>query len=142
MAVGLGLLVAPLTTIAVNAAGEGRSGIASSFNNTVVDVGAMFTIAMAGLLLVPVYRTALVERLSPMLPASAVDIVAGQAAKLANIPLPDGLAPTQQSAVSAAMKLALSDSLGTVIAIGGVSGFFAAAVAALMLRGIWMAKTV
>ena len=34
------------------------------------------------------------------------------------------------------MKIALGDSFGTVIAIGGISGFLAAAVAALMLQQI------
>jgi EmrB/QacA subfamily drug resistance transporter len=134
LALGLGLLVAPLTTIAVNAAGEGKSGIASSFNNTVVDVGAMFTIALAGLLLVPIFRSRLIAKLSGLLPPEAVATIVAQASRLGNISLPAGLSPGLNDAASASLRAALAEALGLVIALAGISGFIAAAVAALMVR--------
>jgi hypothetical protein len=123
-----------LTTIAVNAAGEGKSGIASSLNNAVVDVGALFTIAIAGLLLVPIYRRQLIAGLAALLPPDAVTAIAAQASKLANITLPPGLSADLNDAVAISVKAALAESLGMVIAIGGIGGFIAAAVTALMVR--------
>ncbi|HYM98552.1 MAG TPA: MFS transporter [Aestuariivirgaceae bacterium] len=134
LAIGLGLLVAPLTTIAVNAAGEGKSGIASSLNNAVVDVGALFTIAIAGLLLVPIYRRQLIAGLAALLPPDAVTAIAAQASKLANITLPPGFSADLNDAAAISVKAALAESLGMVIAFGGIGGFIAAAVTALLVR--------
>ena len=127
LAIGLGLMVAPLTTIAVNAAGEGKSGIASSFNNTVVDVGALITVALAGLLLIPIYRSRLFEAfLGAGLSEGAARSIADQAPRLGAIVLPQGAEP-------ALMRTALETSLGEVIAIAGTGGFLAAIVAALVV---------
>ncbi len=127
LAIGLGFMVAPLTTIAVNAAGEGKSGIASSFNNTVVDVGALITVALAGLLLIPIYRDRLFEAFAGA--GFSQDVardIAGQAPQLGGIVLPQGADP-------ALMRAALESSLGEVIAIAGCGGFLAAIVAAVMV---------
>ena len=127
LAIGLGFMVAPLTTIAVNAAGEGKSGIASSFNNTVVDVGALITVALAGLLLIPIYRARLFEAFAGAgLSQDVARGIAGQAPQLGTIVLPQGADP-------ALMRAALESSLGEVIAIAGCGGFLAAIVAAVMV---------
>ena len=127
LAIGLGFMVAPLTTIAVNAAGEGKSGIASSFNNTVVDVGALITVALAGLLLIPIYRARLFEAFAGAgVSQDVARDIAGQAPQLGAIVLPQGADP-------ALMRAALESSLGEVIAIAGCGGFLAAIVAAVMV---------
>lgn len=134
MAIGLGLMVAPLTTIAVNAAGEGKSGIASSFNNTVVDVGALMTVAVAGIVLLPIYRERLLEYSARAgIPAEAAQTIAAQAAKVGNVEIPSTIDPALRPAAEAAVRAALEVSLGKVIAYAATGAFLAALVAALMV---------
>jgi len=49
--IGIGLFVTPLTTVSMNAAGEGRSGLASGVNNTMARVSGLIAIALMGLVL-------------------------------------------------------------------------------------------
>lgn len=134
LALGLGFMVAPLTTIAVNAAGEGRSGIASSFNNTVVDVGALITVAVAGLLLIPIYRSRLYDGLTHSgFTQDQAREIAAQAPQLANVKIPAGLDATLQSIAPAVVKASLETSLGEVIAIAGTGGLLAAIAAAMIV---------
>ncbi|MEM7072343.1 MAG: MFS transporter [Pseudomonadota bacterium] len=49
--IGLGLIVAPLTHAAVNAAGVGKSGLAAGVNNACARIAVLFSIALFGWLL-------------------------------------------------------------------------------------------
>lgn len=85
------------------------------------------------LFLVPIFRSRLTAKLSGLLPPEAVATIVAQASRLGNISLPAGLSPGLNDAASASLRAALAEALGLVIVLAGISGFIAAAVAALMV---------
>lgn len=64
IAVGLGLFIAPITTVALNAAGEERTGLASAVNNTMARIAGLISVAMMGVLLTTGFTNHLLPRLS------------------------------------------------------------------------------
>lgn len=100
MSFGIGITIVPLTATAMNAAGEGRSGIAAGVNNTLARAGQLLAVAVLGMALVPVFEASLKSRLADSaLPADLKDAILAQSIRLTEIDLPAGLAaPLARSA--------------------------------------------
>lgn len=132
MALGIGLTVAPLTAIAINAAGEGRSGIASGVNNAVARTGGLLAIALLGLVAVPTFEADLARQLGP----DRIDIdpdvrraVLDQGLRMGGIVLPTELAPEMAEGVRARIAAAHATAFRLTMLLAAASMGLAALVA-------------
>jgi len=132
MALGIGMTVAPLTAIAINAAGEGRSGIASGVNNAVARTGGLLAIALLGLIAVPAFESELAWQLTsdriaidPALRQAVLD----QALRMGGIELPADLAPGVAELVRSRIASAHATAFQLAMLLAAVSMGLAALVA-------------
>ncbi len=63
ISVGLGLFIAPVTMVALNAAGDRQSGLASAVNNTMARVAGLISVALMGVFLTSGFSDFLVSNL-------------------------------------------------------------------------------
>jgi EmrB/QacA subfamily drug resistance transporter len=105
---GLGttLIVAPLTTTVMRAAGDRYAGAASGINNATARIAGMLAVALLGAVAVGVFRAALDERLQALrVPASVRQALQPEVQKLAEAQLP----PQIEAASRPALRRALDD---------------------------------
>lgn len=119
MSLGIGLTIVPLTATAMNAAGEGRSGIAAGVNNALSRAGQLLAVAVLGMALVAAFEASLRARLdSAMLPPDVVHAILEQSIRLTEIELPAGLAPPLAASAQAVIRAAFFDGFWMCMALG------------------------
>ena len=132
---GMGVCVAPVTVVAMSAAGNEHVGVASAINNMVARTGGLLAIALFGLVLAQRFGMALDQALASLaLPADAIAALAGERAKLAAASLPPGLGAQQQSLLQAAIMDAFIAGYRWVMILASLLAFAGAAVALFWLR--------
>lgn len=132
---GMGVCVAPVTVVAMSAAGNEHVGVASAINNMVARTGGLLAIALFGLVLAQRFGAALDHALADLaLPADAVAALAGERAKLAAANLPPGLDNQQQTLLQAAIMNAFVAGYRWVMILASLLAFAGAAVALFWLR--------
>jgi EmrB/QacA subfamily drug resistance transporter len=91
LGLGMTVAVAPLTTVVMNAAGEGRAGVASAINNAAARVAGLLAVAVLGVVVLGVFGAALDHRLAALdgVPPELRREVLAARADLAAIELPD-----------------------------------------------------
>jgi EmrB/QacA subfamily drug resistance transporter len=105
LGIGMALCVAPLTTVAMDAAPSERAGIASGVNNAISRVASLLAIACLGALFVWWFRHVLATRLDAMhLDTTLHRAVESETGSLAAMKIPPGADP----ATAAALKQAIS----------------------------------
>ena len=131
---GMGGCVAPVTVIALNAAGTEHVGLASAVNNMAARVGGLIAIAVFGILLADRFGFSLDRSLAALqLPDSAMAALAPERAKLAAAALPPGLSTDQQSALQRAIHLAFLDGYRWVMGAAALLAFSSTLIAARWL---------
>jgi hypothetical protein len=131
----MGVCVAPVTVVAMSAAGNEHVGVASAINNMVARTGGLLAIALFGLVLAQRFGTALDHALASLqLPADALAALAGERAKLAAASLPPGLDGEQQILLQAAIMNAFVAGYRWVMILASLLAFTGAAVALFWLR--------
>lgn len=90
MAVGMALVVPPLTTVAMTSVEEGFAGVASGINNAVARLANLIGVAVFTVIALRVFSPAFATALaSASLPPDVVDALSVQSTKLAGIELPE-----------------------------------------------------
>ncbi len=125
LGLGMGVCVAPVTTVALNAAGPDRAGVASAINNTVARVGGLIAVALFGIILAAFFNQALDAGLAAIAPPPDVlSTLDAERIKLAAAALPAGLDPDLADALRNAINEAFINGfravmvLSTLLAIG------------------------
>lgn len=119
MSFGIGITVVPLTATAMNAAGEGRSGLAAGVNNALARAGQLLAVAVLGMALVPAFEASLRSRLSASsLPADLQATILSQSIRLTEIDLPSGLSPALAVSARAAVREAFFDGFLVCMTLG------------------------
>src|ERR1700728_1881863 len=86
---GMTLIVAPLTTTVMRAAGDSNAGAASGINNATARIAGMLAVALLGAVAVGVFRSALDQRLQALhAPAGVRQALQPEVQKLAEAQLP------------------------------------------------------
>lgn len=100
MAVGMALVVPPLTTVAMTSVEEGFAGVASGINNAVARLANLVGVAVFTVIALRVFSPAFAHALTDSaLPPEVVDRLSVQSTKLAGIELPTEWAePTRAEA--------------------------------------------
>ena len=130
--VGLGLLVVPLTSIAIGALEKRYSGVASGFNTSMTRVGLMLAVAIFGAVMLGGFRSGLTARTADLpLDATARAQLMLESGNLGTTRPPEGLSAGTSQAVQTAIRLAFVDGFRQVM--------WLSIVIALMGLIIWLA---
>jgi energy-coupling factor transporter transmembrane protein EcfT len=132
---GMGLMVGPANTDAINQVGRLSYGEATGVTQTVRNFGASFGLAALGTLLVTVERNKLTTRLTSLGVPSASSAARAIAASRSGAP--KGLPAAQAAQIYHAAQLSLADGMKAVLfAMAGVMAVAAIVAAAGLRRGI------
>ena len=136
-AVGIGFYITPITTVSMNAAGEGRSGLASGVNNTIARVAGLVAIALFGLLLTSGFSTYLISRIDRLgLNTDQMVTVTGQIKRLGAMTPPNGLTGPQTEAFRDLVREAFANGFESALTVAAILIFLAGIVGILTLRKI------
>ncbi len=132
MGLGMGIVVAPLTTAVMGAVDQTRAGIASGINNAVARTAGVLAIAILGALVLFVFRSALETRANILQldPAEKSALVA-QADRLGDAQAPAHLPADLKNAVTEQIKLAFVDAFRAAAYVGTALALLAAGLAFL-----------
>jgi EmrB/QacA subfamily drug resistance transporter len=136
MGVGMTVAVPPLTTIAMNSAGEEDAGSAAGVNNTVARVAGLLAIAVLGSLAVGRYQARLEAELQTIqLPAEARSAVVAGSDELLAAELPESVPEARRRRVEAVRHRAFEEAFGWTLAAAAGLAWAAALVSLLTLGG-------
>jgi EmrB/QacA subfamily drug resistance transporter len=129
LGLGMGITVAPLTTVVMNAWGEQRAGISAAVNNAVSRTAGVLAIALFGVVAAAVFNRALDARLPGIaLNEAALELLAAVREQLAGAVLPDTLDPQQRALLREAVNASYVSGFRGVMAICALLSLVAAAV--------------
>ncbi|MBL8058730.1 MAG: DHA2 family efflux MFS transporter permease subunit [Anaerolineales bacterium] len=130
--VGLGLMVVPLTAVAIGALESRLSGLASGVNTAITRVGQMVAVAVFGAVLFNAYQAGLQTHTAGLaLPEAARAELLAQARNIGAARPPAGLSPELTAAVDQAIRLSFVDGFRQMMWIA--AGLSLAAVAVLLV---------
>jgi len=116
IAVGTGLVVTPLTALAVAALGPQNSGLASGINNSISRVGMLIGIAVMVVVLTGVFRSALIDTTAMSeLPSASREAILENVAQLAELKWPQGLDSDRVALLSVERTVAFLQGISQVM---------------------------
>ena len=131
---GMAVSVAPLTTIAMNAAGDENAGVASGVNNAASRVASLVAIAVLGSVAVGLFSTALQEHLAVIeAPAALKEQVWAARHDLAGLTVPTDAAPATRERLAAAVDQSFVWSFRWIMGIAATLGTASAICAGLTI---------
>ena len=135
LSTGMGFFIAPLTTVALNAAGEGRSGLASAVNNTMSRVAGLVSVAMMGVLLTNGFTKSLAANLAALgLDAEQLSLINGQVQRLAALVPPASLSQDQVDALDMTVRTAFTVGFSDAVLVASASMALAGVVGVIGLK--------
>jgi predicted MFS family arabinose efflux permease len=134
LALGMAILVAPLTTTAMSAVATQHAGVASGVNNAVARVAGLVAIAVLGILLVRTFDARVTQALDRIqLGAAARAAIDRELPKLAGADINDAVPSSDRDAVRKAIHESFVSSFALIMyACAGLS--LAAAIAGALIR--------
>jgi EmrB/QacA subfamily drug resistance transporter len=131
---GMGFCAAPVTVVALNAAGPEHVGVSSAVNNMVARVGGLLAIAAFGLALAARFNVSLDHSLEGLaLPPAAVAALEPERPKLAAAELPPGLSEDQQASLARAIDDAFVEGYRWAMALAAAMAFASAGIVVFTL---------
>ena len=136
-ALGLGLLVVPLTAVAIGALPPRFSGVASGFNNAATRVAQMLAVAVFGAVMLAAFRDGLDQRVvqSGLLPPAALDQLLRNSRSLGATQPPAGLSPALTTAVDQVIRLSFVDGFRAIMLWSAAISVVSALLLAALVRG-------
>lgn len=121
IAIGLGLFITPITTVALNAIGDDNTGLASAVSNTVSRVAGLISVAVLGVLITHGFASSLSEGLVSLgLNAEQITSLASQAQQLGTLTAPGFLDASKADAFYLVTKGAVTDGFTRAVFVAGV----------------------
>jgi len=134
LGLGMAISVAPLTTVVMSAAGEGRAGAASGINNAVARVAGVLSIAILGIVMVKVFSTSLNRSLmGRQLPSGILQYIQSNTIKLAGLDIPSGLDADTTAVIQTSISHAFVVGFRTEMLVCAALSLASAAAAWLMI---------
>lgn len=131
LGLGMALTAAPLTTVVMSAVDADKAGIASGINNTIARLAALLAVAVAGLVALSVFGSALRERVTAVnAPPAVTQALLAETRDLGDARVPPEAGPAAP-ALAAAVRAALVDAFHAVALLSAVLALGAAGCAAL-----------
>jgi EmrB/QacA subfamily drug resistance transporter len=133
--VGLGMLIVPLTTIAMSALEARYSGVASGFNNAVSRISQMLAVAVFGLLMLSGFRSGLAARTASLpLDDAARAQLAADSRNLGATQPPAGLEAGLAQEVQTAIRLSFVDGFRQIMLISAALSLLSLATTIALVR--------
>ncbi len=134
LGLGMAISVAPLTTVVMDSAGEGRAGTASGINNAVARVASVLAVAILGIVMVKTFSFSLNRSLAGQMISPGIfrDIQSNEI-KLAGLDLPSGLDASTQGVIRGLISNAFVFGFRVEMLICSVLSFASAFVAWLII---------
>ena len=135
MGLAVGLFAAPLTTVAMVAAGPGRDGLASGVSNAVSRIGPLLGIAVFGYWIGGDYAQSLNIALEQSsLPADYQEFLIDNRAMMAAVDVPESWSQIEIDSAQDIVRLVFADAVRVVLRVSAVLAFVAAVMALLYRR--------
>ncbi len=142
LGVGMSLCVAPLTTVVMNAVGEGSTGIASGVNNAVSRIAGLMAVAVLGIVVLYAFNQALDLRLEILaVPPEVNDALAAERFKLSGAELPAGLGEEMRGRLREAISQSFLSAYRLAMYVATGLALLSALSAALFIEGKPSART-
>jgi EmrB/QacA subfamily drug resistance transporter len=136
MGLGMSLVIAPLTTTALNSVSEGHSGLASGVNNAVSRTASLLAVAIMGVLVFAAFSVALDARLADLdLSASQRAAMEEQKSDLGAAQPPAGMDGPTASSVENAVDEAFLSGFRVAMFVAAGLALLSALSAAIMIEG-------
>ena len=136
MAIGMTVVIAPLTTTVMSSAPKRLSGTASGINTAINSTANVLAVALLGVLALNIFSVSVDRRLQPLaLSPQAVAEIESETTNLSNAQAPDSLPPAQKIEVDRVFDQAFIDAFQVLMYL--CAGLVAAAslVSLLMIEG-------
>jgi MFS family permease len=135
LGIGMALVIAPLTTVVMGAAGPDRAGIASGINNAVSRAAGLIAIAVLGLAVAAVFNTALDRNVARLrLPESTRIAITSQRARLAGIQIPAGISHARRAPIKQAIDASFIDAFRMAMLVSSGLALASAGAAWIMIE--------
>lgn len=135
MGIGMGLSVAPLTTVVMGAVADRHVGLASGVNNSVSRTAGLLAIAALGVLAQSGFNSSLDQRLTNIdLPPQAQQALDKQRGKLAEAEVPPNLDDDAQQALEQAIDISFVAAFRRVMLVAAGLVLASAGIAALTIN--------
>ncbi|MEX2144673.1 MAG: MFS transporter [Anaerolineales bacterium] len=136
MAMGMTVVIAPLTTTVMSSAPKRLSGTASGINTAINSTANVLAVAILGVVALSVFNSSITRQLEPMdLTPQATALIEAETTKLANAQAPDSLPLDKQVDVDLAFDRAFVDAFQVLMYICAGLVVTAALVSLLMIEG-------
>ncbi|MGI9048010.1 MAG: MFS transporter, partial [Rubrobacteraceae bacterium] len=136
MGFGMSLVIAPLTTTALNAVEGQHSGLASGVNNAVSRTASLLSIAVLGIFVFTAFSNTLDSRLSKMdLPPTVVQQMDARKVDLGATQAPQGIDVATKKEINQAVDESFVAGFRTVMFIAAGLALASALVSALIIEG-------
>jgi len=133
--IGLGVTLAPLTTVVMASVDEQHAGMASGLNNTVSRSAQVLAIAVMGGIVLVFFRDSLLNHPTiTAMPSDARTLLTTESVKLAMTTVPESLPPQLQASTQALISELFADTISTVMLISAGLCFISGAMAAFMIQ--------
>ena len=136
LGLGMSLVIAPLTTTAMNSVEGGHSGLASGVNNAVSRTAGLLAIAVLGIFVFAAFSSSLDSRISNLdLAAEQRATLESEKVDLAGAEVPDGVSGETATAVERAIDEAFVEGFRLAMFIAAGLAVASALAAAVLIEG-------
>ncbi len=136
MALGMALVIAPLTTTVMGAVDQSRSGIASGVNNAVSRAAGLLAIAVLGLAVAAAFNSTLDSHITALHLSPAIrTALDAQRARLAGARVPPGLSPATRAALQQAISASFVSGFRVAMGVSAALAILSALGAAFLIPG-------
>lgn len=133
--IGLGLLVVPLTVIAMGSLPQHYSGVASGFNNAVSRVAQMLSIAVLGVMMTRLFSQSVLAQAATLgLPPEAMATLAANTRNLGATAVPSTLPPQTAVALHHIIQTAFIDGFRLVMLLAALCALTGLLLGLLLIR--------
>jgi EmrB/QacA subfamily drug resistance transporter len=133
---GMSLVIAPLTTTALNSVEGRHSGLASGVNNAVSRTASLLAIAVFGVFVFAAFSVALDSRLAALdLPPAARESMEEEKVRLGAAEPPEGVSDEQAARVEEAVDVAFLTGFRVVMLVSAGLAIASALAAAILIQG-------
>ncbi|MEX2160437.1 MAG: MFS transporter [Anaerolineales bacterium] len=136
MAIGMSIIIAPLTTAVMSSAPNRLSGTASGINTAINSAANVLAVAVLGVVALSVFNVSVNGQLRNLeLPPQTIALIEAETVKLANAQAPSSLQPGQRQEVNRIFDLAFIDAFRTLMYVCAALVTFGAVVSFAMIEG-------
>jgi EmrB/QacA subfamily drug resistance transporter len=136
LALGMALVIAPLSTAVMSSAGQEHAGAASGINNAVSRTAGLLAVAIFTLIVVSVFTMRFLDGLDGLgLPPVSHAALAAQRTSLAGVRIPPGLSASTHAAVQQTIDTAYVSGFRAAMLFGAALALASVLAAALLIEG-------